>query len=238
MNPLKRCPSVALSTTDQRQKWRVNYYANITLIDEWIGQILSTLEQKGNLDNTWIIFNSDHGEMLGDHGLWSKANFYQQSVHVPCILRPPKSRPLKNGAGWISDALIEHIDLPVTMIDMTGAKALDDSLGRSLLPYVDLEADDPEASKGKDAVLSEIFGQSTIITDDYKLTVRAEDGKPYQLFDLGHDPLELKNVVDDSSYTDAISSLVNTYLIPLKHRINNEKLNDFRKYKRETGRVN
>lgn len=237
-NPMERCPSVAQSTTEQRQRWRVGYYANITLIDEWIGRILTTLQQKGELDNTWIIFNSDHGEMLGDHGLWSKANFYKQSVHVPCILRPPKTRPLKNATGWESSALIEHVDLPVTMIDIAGAEALDGSLGRSLLPYVDLDANDSRASRGKDAVLSELFGESTVITDDYKLTVRIDDGKPHQLFDLRNDPLELRNVVGDSSYADTISSLVSAYLEPMQHRIDREKLKDYREYVRETGRIN
>ena len=237
-HPLDRCPSVARSTTEQRQQWRVNYYANITLIDEWIGRILATLEQTEKLDDTWIIFNSDHGEMLGDHGLWGKANFYEQSVRVPCILRPPRTRPLKSSAGWRSSALIEHIDLPVTMIDIAGAKALDESLGQSLLPYVDLDPSDPKASRGKEAVLSELSGQSTICTDDYRLTVRVEDAEPIQLFDLRNDPMELKNVVGESSYADTISSLVSKYLEPLQDRINREKLNDYREYVRETGRIN
>ena len=238
MNPTERCPSVARATTEQRQLWRVGYYANITLIDEWIGRIFAALEQRGELDNTWILFNSDHGEMLGDHGLWSKANFYRQSIHVPCILRPPKSHPLKNGAGWASDALIEHIDLPVTMIDIAAAKTLDDSLGLSLLPYVDLDAVDPEASRGKDAVLSEIFGQSTVCTKDYKLTVRVEDNKPRQLFDLRNDPKELRNVVGDSSYTDVISSLISEHLAPMGSRIDRDKLRDYREYVHRTGSVN
>jgi len=238
MDPMNRCPSVATSTTEQRQRWRVGYYANVTLIDAWVGRILSTLKQKGELDNTWVIFNSDHGEMLGDHGLWSKANFYEQSVHVPCILRPAESRPLKNPTGWRSAALMEHIDLPATMIDIAGAAALDDSLGRSLLPYVDLKADDPKASQGKDAVLSELFGQSTICTDDYKLTVRADDSEPRQLFDLRNDPEELENVAGDPRYADTISSLISRHLEPMEHRIDREKLEDYRRYVQETGSIN
>jgi len=237
-HPLQRCPSVARSTTEQRQRWRVGYYANITLVDEWIGRILATLEQKGELDNTWIIFNSDHGEMLGDHGLWSKANFYEQSVRVPCILRPPKTRPLKSSAGWRSSALIEHLDLPVTMLDIAGAEPLEESLGQSLLPYVDLDPNDPKASQGKEAILSELFGQSTVCTNDYRLTVRVEDGEPRQLLDLRNDPRELRNFVGDSSYADTISSLISEYLDPQQHRINWEKLKDYREYVRETGRIN
>jgi len=236
--PRPMSSAVAQATTQQRQQWRVNYYANITLIDEWIGRILSTLEQRRTLDNTWIIFNSDHGEMLGDHGLWSKANFYEQSVHVPCILRPPAARPLRNGAGWRSPALIEHVDLPVTMIDIAGAEALKTSLGRSLLPYVDLDTGDSKASRGKDAVLSELFGESTVITKDFKLTVRTEDREPRQLFDLRSDPMELDNVVNSSRYEDTIASLSSAHLVPMEHRIDREKLDEYREYVRETGRVN
>ena len=234
----RRSQAVAQATPQQRRQWRVNYYANISLIDEWIGRILAALERKGMLSNTWIILCSDHGEMLGDHGMWSKANFFEQSVRVPCVLRPSRTPKLGNSVGWQSAALIEHIDLPVTMLDIAGAKELDGSLGRSLLPYIDLKADDPEAHRGKDAVLSELFGQSTVITDDYKLTVRTEDNEPIQLFDLCSDPMEQRNVLDDTNYTDTIASLVSTHLDPLGHRIDRDKLNEYLEYVRDTGRVN
>lgn len=235
---LQQSSAVAHATVEQRQLWRVGYYANITLIDEWIGKILATLEGTGMLDNTWVIFTSDHGEMLGDHGLWSKANFYQQSIHVPCILRPPKGS-LRNGvSGWRSSALIEQVDLPVTMLDIAGGEALQDSLGQSLLPYVDLDPNDPKASQGKQAVISELFGESTICTDDYKLTVRVDDDLPRQLFDLKDDPKELRNVVDDDSYRNKIASLIADHLAPIRSRINEEQLAGYREYIRTTGNLN
>jgi choline-sulfatase len=236
--PRDRDRSMVGATTEQLRRWRINYYANITLIDEWIGRILATLERRGKLDDTWIIFNSDHGEMLGDHCRWSKANFYEQSILVPCILRPAKSRPMLSSAGWRSEALVEHVDLPVTMLDIAEAQPLDGTLGRTLLPYFDIEPNDPIASQGKEAVLSELFGLSTVCTKDYRLTVTVEDNKPVQLFDLRKDPKELKNFVSDPNYADTISSLVSEYLEPQQHRINREKLEDYRNYARETGRVN
>lgn len=235
---IRRGPAIASATEKQRQQWRVNYYANVTLIDEWVGKILQTLERKEELDNTLIIFNSDHGEMLGDHGLWSKWNFYDQSVLVPCILRPPVSRSLKNERGWQSDALIEHIDLPVTMLDMAGAKPFDNSLGQSLLPYLEMKADEPKASQGKDAILSELFGSTTICTKEHKLTVRAEDAKPQQLFDLKKDPRELVNVLGKSQYADTIQSLISTHLDPHRDRIDMDELEEYREYVRTTGSFN
>ena len=232
----KRSQAIVNATTEQRQAWRVNYYANISLIDDWIGQIMDALAALGQLDNTWIIFTSDHGEMLGDHGLWSKANFYQQSVHVPCILRPPADRPLKNGKGWATPALVQQVDLPVSLVELAGASPIPECQGASLVRYVDLAADDPGADEGKPAVLSELFGQSTVITDDFKLTVRVDDSAPRQLFDLTNDPNELQDIVANSrSLTQA---LVHEYLDPIETSINRSQLAEYRRYVRETGQVN
>ncbi|MBC8255464.1 MAG: DUF4976 domain-containing protein, partial [Ardenticatenia bacterium] len=184
----------------------------------------------------WVIFNSDHGEMLGDHGLWSKANFYRQSMHVPCIVRP--AQPAGENLGWHSPALVQQLDIPVTMLDIAGAKALDDSLGTSLASYVGLDPDAPEASQGKVAVISELFGLSTVVTDDYKLTVRIDDHSPQELFDLAKDPDELNDVVKDPEYDDTVRSLVAEHLDPLRDRINTAQLADYRDYVKTTGRVN
>jgi len=229
---------IAQATTAQRQRWRVNYYANVTLIDEWIGRILSVLEQKGLLTQTWILFNSDHGEMLGDHGLWSKANFYRQSVHVPCVLRPPTDGVPAAATDRYCDALVEHIDLPITMMDIAGAEGLENSVGQSLLPYVDPEAERPEVPSSKRAVVSELFGQSTIITDEHKLTVPVEERQPVQFFDLREDPNELRNVADEGRYKKVIASLIADHLDPIEDRISKAKLADYRAYVRQTGRKN
>ena len=236
--PLDRRLSVSNATVEQRQQWRVGYYANITLIDEWIGKILTVLERKGKLNDTWVIFNSDHGEMLGDHGMWSKANFYDASMHVPCILRPPGNYREDGSTGSQSSALVQHIDLPVTMLDIAGARPLEESLGTSLVPYISLDPDDPRASQGKEAIISELFGESTVCTDDFKLTVRIEDHRPRQLFDLKQDPKELNNVVSDDGYQDTISSLIAKHLEPLRGRIDEEGLASYREYVRTTGSVN
>lgn len=230
----QRSPSVHKATRYQRQRWRAWYYANITLIDDWIGRILKQLEQRNQLENTWIVFNSDHGEMLGDHGLSSKAVFYEQAVRVPCIVRPPQALP----KGLVSDALVEHIDLPVTMIEMANAQALNGSLGQSLLPYLGYASGDRRLDMGKEAVMAELFGQSTAITDEFKLTVRIEDHRVSQLFDLKEDPNELVNQRDNPKYEAAIKSLIEKYVLPLDERVDSVGLDDYREYVRTTGRVN
>jgi arylsulfatase len=233
----QRAKRVAAATTEQRQNWRVNYYANISLIDEWVGKLVDVLETTGELQNTWIVFTSDHGEMLGDHGLWSKAVWYEQAVHVPCMVRPADGL-LQHKTGWQSTALIEQLDVPATVLDIAGAQSLTGSLGCSLLPYVAMSPGDAAASTGKEAVLSELFGETTVITDDYKLTVKCEDDKPRQLFDLNKDPNEQRNVVEEPGYAADIEAIVRAHLDPVRHRINNEQLSEYRDYVRETGSVN
>jgi len=86
-------------TPEQMQLMRTFYYAKITMIDERIGDIIRALEEKGMLDNTWIIYSTDHGENLGDHRLNQKVVFFESAVHIPLIIRPPGGIE-----GWQSSA--------------------------------------------------------------------------------------------------------------------------------------
>ena len=228
-----RSPSVARSTRFQRQRWRAWYYANVTLIDEWVGEVVGALERQGLLDDTWIIFNSDHGEMLGDHGLQGKAVFYQQAMHVPCLIRPPDSNQALK-----SEALVEQIDLPATMLALTDAPPLADSLGKSLLPYLDFDAADPQLHDGKPAVLSELFGQSAITTDRYTLSMRIEDQRLDLLFDREEDQGETRSFAEESDYQDDISQLIEAHMQPYEERTNSALLKDYREYVKTTGSIN
>ena len=228
-----RSPSVARATRFQRQRWRAWYYANVTLIDVWIGHVIDALEREGHLDNTWIIFNSDHGEMLGDHGMQGKAVFYEKAMHVPCLIGPPGyDRSLK------SDALVEQIDLPATMLALTDAEPLADSLGRSLLPYLDCEDVDTKLHEGKPAVLSELFGQTAITTNRFTLSMRIEDQRLDLLFDREEDAGETRNFVDESDYQDEVKQLIETHVRPNEERTNSALLSDYREYVQSTGSIN
>ena len=107
------------------------YYAMIELIDDNVGRMLAALERTGQAANTLVIFTSDHGEMLGDHGLLLKGcRFYEGLVHVPLILRWPGQIP----AGATTDALVELTDLAPTLLDAAGGEVPSHMAGRSLLP--------------------------------------------------------------------------------------------------------
>lgn len=230
---LDRSPSVARATRYQRQRWRAWYYANVTLIDEWIGTIYETLDNQGLLDNTYLIFNSDHGEMLGEHGMQGKAVFYQDALHVPCIIRPPQRTE-----GLLSSALVEQIDLPATMLDIADANPLAESLGTSLRSYLDLSKNDARLHQGKSAVVSELFGQSAVISDQYTLTMRIEDKRTDMLFDREADQAEVQNVISESENNRVVEQLIEEFITPLDERTNQHLLEDYRQYVRTTGSIN
>ena len=96
----------------------IGYYGKISLIDHWIGKILTAFEKRGWLDNTFMTFWSDHGEMLGDHQRLHKSVFYNSSVRVPLILRYPG----KIKGGRTSNALTEIIDVYPTLLEAVVAE--------------------------------------------------------------------------------------------------------------------
>ena len=191
-----------------------HYYAKVTLIDDCVGRVVAALENRGWLDDTWIVFSSDHGEMLGDHGLMAKKVFYDGAVNVPCIFRPPSG-----GDGWQSNALTDHLDIAATLLDVAGAAAFRESNGSSLLPLITAGKDAPDAHRHKDAVLSE-FGLPPeafcmLRTDRYKMSVHATTREPLDLYDMLEDPSELHNRVNDPALRDVREEMIGSELARL-----------------------
>lgn len=181
------------------------YYAMISLIDECIGELISQLDAQGMLDNTWIVYSSDHGEMLGDHGLMAKFNFHRGSVQVPLIVRPAGGC-----ASLTSDALAAVVDIGPTLLDVAGAEPLTEVRGRSLLPAITQNED------GRPVLFSEIQKQSrqsqaptfrAVRNHRYRLTLETTTSTPCELFDLIEDPDELHNRVSDQSLAAVASEL-------------------------------
>ena len=220
--------TIAQASYSERRQWRINYYANITLIDHWVGELLDTLDKVQATDNTWIVFSSDHGEMLGDLGLMGKTVFFEPSIQVPLLVCKPHAA----GKRW--DSLVQHVDLPVTLLDITGAEPLEDSLGQSLIPKTDSQAEDA----GGASAYSELFGETTVITERFKLTTDAESLEPVQLLDRQEDPHELANFVSEPGYTNDIRQLTEQYLVPLKRRLNTSHMTRYREYVRRERRLN
>ncbi len=176
--------------------YRANYYGKCSLVDDRVGRIFKTLEDKGLWDDTMIIFWSDHGEMLGDHGLNGKSQFYEEAVNVPFIIKYPGQKE----AGTVSDALVSQIDIFPTACAAGGAEAGDLCQGENLLPILE-----GEVETVRDAVISENgmhWRQNYMLRDErYKIDV-LKNGQTRLLFDLQEDPEETNNLAGKSEYAE------------------------------------
>ena len=191
----------------QNRVMKSYYYSKVTLIDDCVGRVIVALEQKGVLDDTWIVFSSDHGEMLGDHGLIAKKVFYDGAINVPCIFRPPSA-----SGGWKSNALVGHLDIVSTLMSITGAEPLEKTAGQSLLPLLESGDSAEGANHHRDVLLSEIgippAGFVMVRTERYKLSVNALTREPADLYDMQEDPNELHNRVDDPQLASIRQELI------------------------------
>lgn len=168
-------------------KVKCNYAAMIKLIDDWTGRILSILEKRGLKDNTVIIFCADHGEMMGDHGLFQKSVMYEGALRIPLLISHPQFKASK-----ADDSLVELIDLCPTILDIAGIGFNRDVLdGKSLLQVLK-GGTEPH----KEYQLSELQNTRMIFDGKYKFIQNYNDID--ELYDLENDTKELYNVIKDS----------------------------------------
>ncbi|MAG35607.1 MAG: hypothetical protein CL878_05095 [Dehalococcoidia bacterium] len=174
---------------------RTAYWALVGRLDAMIGDILAALQQNDLADNTLIVYSSDHGEQVGEHGLWQKHTFYEGSVTVPGILAWPGSSSGRMFAGVRCDRVVSALDLNATILDALGAPALPRSHGRSLLPLLR-----GEEREWEDVAFSEMctdagWYKRMIRSDKWKLCYY--HGYDPQLFNLEDDPHELSDRAQD-----------------------------------------
>ncbi len=161
---------------------RQNYSAMCENIDRGIGEILAAVEKRGDLDNTIVIFSSDHGEMLGDHNRWGKHVPYQASVGIPMVAAGPGVK-----ARGESNALVSLLDLTATFLDYAGVKKPATMDSRSLRPLLT-----GRTKVHRSHVVSALEGWRMVWDGRHKLIEGYE--KEAQLFDLLTDPLENSNL--------------------------------------------
>jgi arylsulfatase len=168
---------------------RANYAGNVTLIDDQIGQILATVRDRGEMDDTVIVFTSDHGEMNGDWGLIYKMNFLDGAVRVPLIINTPQTRTRQ---GIVNDSFAENADVGPTIVELAGGTLDYPQFARSLVPAL-------EGGLHRGDALSEFRGEFMLVNPTFKMAVNRE-GKAYLLFDRVKDPLESHNVAGLAQY--------------------------------------
>ncbi len=183
---------------DDPPKMRADYAGNISLIDDQIGRILQVIEQRGELDNTVIVFSSDHGEMNGDAGLTYKSQMLDGAVRVPLLLRTPAGA---RRGGAVSEALVEANDIGPTLAAFAGVELEHQQFGRSFAGL----AEDPHTPHRAEAI-SEIDGEVMLLDHQWKAVANAE-GEIYLLFDVQNDPEESTNRAGDPALKDLEADL-------------------------------
>ncbi len=187
-----------ISDQDIRNARRA-YYANVSYLDDHVGRILDTLDDCGLKDDTIIMFTSDHGDMLGERGLWYKMSFMEHSARVPLIVHAPGRYDARRVTQPTS-----LLDIVPTLSDIAGrqdhAATLD---GHSLLPLLQGGAENPDhaiyAELTAEGCLAPLF---MIRQGNWKYTASRPD--PDQLFDLDADPNEMTNLADDPDHAAVI----------------------------------
>lgn len=183
---------------DDHRLIRAAYWAMCDLVDAQVGRMLDALERTGQLENTIVIFMSDHGEMLGDHGIYLKGpHFYEPATRVPLIISWPGHIKAQ-----VSPALVELVDLAPTLLQAAGLQHHPGMQGRSLWPLLTGQA---PANYHRDTVYCEHYGTTHHAPDKpsaYATMVRTERHKLVafhgqqggELYDLKRDPNETHNL--------------------------------------------
>lgn len=179
---------------EQIRNARHAYFANCSYVDDWIAQLLATLEHHGLADDTIVIFAADHGDMLGERGLWYKMTFFEHSTRVPLIVHHPGSFEPRRVSAPVS-----LLDIAPTLVDMAGAEPSELFDGDSLLPAAANGSIDADR-----AVLGEYLGEGAVapvfmIRQGRWKFVWSEPDPP-QLYDLRVDPAEGTNLAADPNY--------------------------------------
>ena len=195
-------------TDDLRRQCVQAYYASTTFMDAQVGRVLDALERLGLAENTIVVFTSDHGYHLGEHGLWQKMSLFEESARVPLVIAAPGA----SARGAVAKAPVGLLDLYPTLAELCGVKAPDNLQGQSLVPMLS----DPDAP-GRGWTLSQVtrgprrpdarFFGYTLRTPRWRYTEWAEGEQGRELYDHEADARELTNLADDPAHADVVAQL-------------------------------
>lgn len=185
---------------EQARRSRRGYYGSVSFLDERIGTIVQALERRGMMENTFIIFVADHGDMTGDHHLWRKSYAYEASARIPYLVRWPESLGLSGRRGMRISRPVELRDVLPTFLHVAGAPRPEHLDGRSLLPLIEgrekgwRDCIDME----HDVCYSKSNHWNALTDGKEKYIFHARDGSE-QLFDLANDPGELHDLAGEKA---------------------------------------
>ena len=186
-NPIGEYPD------NQRRMW-AGYYATVEFMDRQVGRILDELDQAGLRDSTAIVFCSDHGYHLGEHGFWQKHNYHEDVTRVPLIISAPGIPPGR------TRSLVELVDIFPTLTDLTHIQTPPGVQGKSLVPLLKNPTDSV-----RDSALSLHKGHS-LRTDEWAFMRYSDDTE--ELYDMNNDPLQFTNLAGKSEFQEIKNSLI------------------------------
>jgi arylsulfatase A-like enzyme len=190
------------------QRYMQDYLACTRSLDENVGRLLDHLEQMGVLDNTLVVYTSDQGFYMGEHGWYDKRFMYEESFRTPLIMLPPKGFQRRGRV----EELVQNIDHAPTLLDIAGVKVPDDMHGRSLVPLMGRDMTD----NWREALYYHYYefpGEHSVkrhfgIHDGrYKLIRFYFDVDEWEFYDLEKDPHEINNVYGHTDYAGIIEAM-------------------------------
>ncbi len=199
-------------TSDETIRDRLRMLA---AVDEGLGRLLDALEKRGELDDTIVVFTSDHGYFNGEHGLSVERRLaYEEAIRIPLVIRYPRLIP----PGTTRDELVLSIDLAPTLLDLAGTEAPAPMHGRSLVPLLAGEAADWRTSflveYNTDTVFPRVLnmGYKAVRTERYKYIHYLDLKGMDELYDLESDPREMNNLIAEPSARPVLRELKNEML--------------------------
>ncbi len=209
---LKDVPKAALSSTTpwpwfavtepQAREVKQGYYAAISFVDAQIGRVLGAMDRLKLWDNTIVVFWSDHGYHLGEHGLWMKQSLFENSARVPFIVVAPGAK----GNGKASSRTVEFVDVYPTLADLVGLTPPGNLQGKSVKPLLN----DPQAKWNKPSftqVWRGSFAGHSVRTERYRYTEWDGGKEGVQLYDYQTDPQEFHNLANDPAHAATVAEL-------------------------------
>lgn len=197
---------------DELNKWKYqrymqDYLACVQSVDDNVGRLLDFLEQSGLAKNTVVIYTSDQGFFLGDHGLYDKRFMYEESIRMPFLVRWPGVAK----AGSVQTAMGINADFAPTFLDMAGLKVPEDMQGRSLVPLIRGERPADWRTSWYYRYYHDPGHHNTrahygVRTETHKLIYYWRKDQ-WELFDLVRDPLELRNLYHDPAHAETVARL-------------------------------
>ena len=198
-------------TGDLRRQSAQAYYASISFMDAQVGRVVNALDRLGLAENTIIVFTSDHGYHIGEHGLWQKMSIFEESARVPLLIVAP--RVAKRGA--TAETPVGLVDLYLTLTELCGVDAPDNVQGQSLAPVLkDAKAEgrgwalsQVDRNRGAKSPEGKRYSGYSLRTPRWRYTEWDEGREGRELYDHERDPKELINLADNPAYATPVAEM-------------------------------